>query len=265
MNKIVYTEQQMNTLNNRQQKEVEIVNNLHFITIKDLANTLNVSEMTARRDCAQLANQGLIKQVYGGITSNIPGKTPNYIVDSEIKKNTIIKEKIAAKAISLLAKDEVFFLDSGTTAAAIAKLLPRDSSYTIITPSFLAIELLIKLDQSSIICPGGIYLNKPRVFYNQESANLLRQYRASKCFIGATGFDINQGITCGYFEDVPLKQAMLDCSQERILIIDSSKFDKVSTCVFTNLTTFSAIITDEGIPQAYRDFITSNGIKLYIA
>jgi DeoR family deoxyribose operon repressor len=254
----------MNTLNNRQRNVVEIINTLHFITIKDLAAALNVSEMTVRRDCTLLANKGLIKQVYGGITSHIPEKTPNYIVDSELKKNTIVKDKIAAKAISLLSKDEVFFLDSGTTAATMAKSLPKDSSYTVITPSFLALEFLVKLEQSTVICPGGIYLNKPRVFYNQESASFLRHYRAGKCFIGATGFDINQGITCGYFEDVPLKQAMLECSQERILIIDSSKFNKVSTCVFANLSTFSTIITDEGIPQEYRDFIYSKGIILHI-
>ncbi|MDT4762304.1 DeoR/GlpR family DNA-binding transcription regulator [Sphaerochaeta sp. PS] len=254
----------MNTLNNRQQKEVDIINNLHFITIKDLANTLNVSEMTVRRDCTLLASRGLIKQVFGGVTSHIPEKLLNYTVDSELKKNMIIKEKIASKAISLLKPNEVFFLDSGTTAATIARLLPRESSYTIISPSFLAIELLVKLDQSSVICPGGIYLNKPRVFYNQESADFLQHFRAGKCFIGATAFDINHGITCGYFEDVPLKQAMLDCSQERILITDSSKFDKVSTCVFTNITTLTAIITDDGISQVYKDFITSNGVKLYI-
>lgn len=264
MTNIVYTKRQMNTLNTRHQKEVEIINNLHFITIKDLAETLDVSEMTVRRDCALLVDQGLIKQVYGGITSHLPEKISNYAVASELKKNISIKERIATKAISLLQKNEVFFLDSGTTAATIAKLLPRDSVYTIISPSFLTIELLVKLEQSSIICPGGIYLNKSRVFYNPESANFLRHYRAGKCFIGATGFDINHGITCGYFEDVPLKQAMLDSSQERILIVDSSKFDKVSTCVFTNLTTFSAVITDDGIPQVYKEFIINSGIELHI-
>ena len=254
----------METLNSRHQKEVEIINNLHFITIKDLASVLAVSEMTVRRDCAFLTNLGLIKQVYGGITSLASGKAPNYLVDSELKKNTFIKEKIANKAIGLLSKDEVFFLDSGTTAAAIARLLPRSSSYTIITPSYLAIESLVKLDHSSIICPGGIYLHKPRVFYTQDSANLLRNYRAGKCFIGATGFDINHGITCGYFEDVPLKQAMLDSSQERILNVDSSKFNKVSTCVFTGIESFSQVITDEGIPQIYKDFIIANEIRLHI-
>jgi|GEM_PF-6900284 len=99
----------METLNSRHQKEVEIINNLHFITIKDLASVLAVSEMTVRRDCAFLTNLGLIKQVYGGITSLASGKAPNYLVDSELKKNTFIKEKIANKAIGLLSKDEVFF------------------------------------------------------------------------------------------------------------------------------------------------------------
>lgn len=254
----------MDTLHERHKTAVEIINSLHFITIKDLAAFLNVSEMTVRRDCALLSDQGLIKQVYGGVTSRTPVEAPIYTVSSELFKNTIIKEKIARKAISLLKPNEVFFMDSGTTVATMARLLPPKSSYTIITPSFLALESLVKLDNCSIICPGGVYLNKPQVLYYQESANVLRRYRAGKCFIGATGFDINHGITCGYYEDVPLKQAMLDCSKERILITDSSKFNTISTCLFTDITTFSAIITDDGIPPEYKEFIQSHGIELHI-
>lgn len=254
----------MDTLNNRQCKEVEIINNLHFTTIKDLASALKVSEMTVRRDCLLLDEKGLVKQVYGGITSRALDKMPNYAVDSELSKNTLIKERIAKKALSLLTPGEVFFLDSGTTTATLAELLPQDASFTILTASFHSLEPLVKLDDCSIICPGGIFANKPKVFYNQESASFLRRYRASKCFIGATGFDINQGITCSYFEDVPLKQAMIDSSQEKILMLDSSKFNKISTCVFANVSTFTTIITDDGIPQPYIDFIRAAGITLHI-
>lgn len=254
----------MSTLHQRHHTEVQIINDLHFITIKDLASLLDVSEMTVRRDCAFLANQGLIKQVYGGVTSQVPSEISSYVATSELNKHTNIKERIAHKAISLLKPNEVFFLDSGTTAATIARLLPQKSAYTIITPSFLALESLVRLDNSSIICPGGAYLNKPRVLYNQDSANALRHYRAGKCFIGVTGFHIDRGITCAYFEDVPLKKAMLDCSEERILVTDSSKLNTVSTCVFSEIETYSAVITDEGIPMEYRDFIKSHGVELHI-
>lgn len=254
----------MNTLHDRHQTEVGIINDLHFITIKDLAALLNVSEMTVRRDCARLADQGLIKQVYGGVTSRASDEPSSYTVSYELDKNITIKEKIARKAMSLLKPNEVFFLDSGTTVATMARLLPPQSSYTIITSSFLALESLVNLEYSSIICPGGKYLHNPQVLCDQGTATALRRYRAGKCFIGVTGFDINHGITCGYFEDVPLKQAMLDCSKERILLTDSSKFNTVSTCVFTDITTFSTIITDDGIPQAYKDFIWSHGIELHI-
>lgn len=254
----------MNTLHERHQTELGIINDLHFVTIKDLAARLSVSEMTVRRDCALLANQGLIKQVYGGVTSRASSELSSYSVNHELDKNTITKEKIARKALSLLRANEVFFMDSGTTVATMARLLPSQSSYTIITPSFLALQSLVKLDDCSIISPGGVYQNKPQVLYNQETATVLRRYRAGKCFIGATGFDIHHGITCGYLEDVPLKQAMLDCSKERILITDSSKFNTVSTCMFAEISTFTAVITDEGIPQVYKDFIQSFDIELHL-
>jgi DeoR family deoxyribose operon repressor len=102
------------------------------------------------------------------------------------------------------------------------------------------------------------------MFYYHDADSFFKRYRAAKCFIGATGYDLNLGLTCGYVEDVPLKRAMLESSKEKILLLDSSKYGQVSTCVFARIENFTTVITDTGIPGEYAEFIRSCGINLII-
>lgn len=235
------------------------------MTIKQLAQKLDVSEMTIRRDIPVLTGQKLINQVFGGVTSQeSAGAERNYSIAQAQSLNMSLKYKIARKAMELLEPQDVVFFDSGTTIQALAEQLPADAANTIISASFNTLEVLVKLPSCTIISPGGVYSHKPKMFYYHDADNFLRRYRATKCFIGTTGYDLNLGLTCSYVEDVPLKKAMLESSKEKILLLDSSKYGQVSTCVFAKIENFTMVITDTGIPDEYTQFIRSCGIKLII-
>ena len=255
----------MNTLNDRQNTEIELINRFNFLSIKQLAAKLNVSEMTVRRDVNLLSSSNLVQQVYGGVAS-IKSKESDtkYAFSQELTKNKIVKDRITNKALELLNDNDVIFLDSGTTVQSFVEKFSEDSTYTLISSSFNTLDIIVKLPLCTVITPGGVYSKKPNMFYNPSSEEFFQKYRANKCFIGATGFDIDLGLTCSYLEDAPIKQAMIEASQEKILLIDSSKFNKVSTCMFAKVDTFSTIITDEGIPDDYREYILSMDIELII-
>jgi DeoR family deoxyribose operon repressor len=235
------------------------------MTIKQLARKLQVSEMTIRRDIQILAESNLLNQVFGGVTALRPEEAEKKYSIAQAKSHNIsLKLKIAQEAMELLGPNEVVFFDSGTTIQALAEQLPADSSYTVITSSFNTLEVLVKLPNCTIISAGGVYSPKPKVFYNYDSSDFFKRYRANKAFVGTTGFELNLGLTCSYMEDVPLKQAMLESSKEKILLTDSTKFGKVSTCLFGKINDFTTVITDNGIPEEYAGYIRSNGVELII-
>jgi DeoR family deoxyribose operon repressor len=57
---------------------------------------------------------------------------------------------------------------------------------------------------------------------------------------------------------------MLESSKEKILLTDSTKFGKVSTCLFGKIEDFTTVITDSGIPDEYAQSIRSGGVELII-
>ena len=253
------------TLNSRQKQIVDLVQGFHFMTIKQLAQKLQVSEMTIRRDIQLLTECDLLNQVFGGVTALKPSEAEKkYSVAQAMSHNISLKIKIAQKAMELFGPDEVVFFDSGTTIQTLAEQLPVNSSYTAICSSFNTLEVLVKLPDCTIISSGGVYSPRSKVFYSHGSGDFYKQYRANKAFIGTTGFELNLGLTCSYMEDVPIKQAMIESSKERILLTDSTKFGKVSTCLFGNINDFSTVITDSGISHEYAHYISSSGVELII-
>jgi DeoR family deoxyribose operon repressor len=256
----------MANISDRVQEELDIITKRHFLTVSQLAQELEVSEMTVRRDLRGLAEENKVKLVYGGVISIQGNRTQNgYTLTKEQDKNTEQKLAIVKRAIQLLDSQDVIFLDSGTTVQLFAEQIPREFTNTIICPSLNTLNILVKLPSCTIITPGGVYSPKPVVFYDPDSTRLIRKYRANKVFIGTTGFELNLGLTCGYVEDAPLKQAMIESSKDKILLADSTKFGQVSTCLFGKIEEFTTVITDSGIPDEYAQHIRSSGVELIIA
>ncbi len=250
----------------RLEKELEVISATNFATIKQLAAELDVSEMTIRRDIAVLVKMKRVNCVYGGVVPAMPASnTPAYTLQIEKEKNWNTKQLIAKKALTLISPEDVLFFDTGSTVQALAEQISNDHSYTFITSSYNSLTVLTQLTNSTVITPGGVFSQKPKVFYDLNSVSAIRRYRANKCFIGASGFDKDLGVTCSYLEDAPIKQTMMECSRMNILLIDSSKFGAAGTCQFASINQFSTIITDSGIPEEYQKIIEDSNVELIIA
>ena len=244
---------------------LEILDSRHFVTIGELASAFQVSEMTVRRDVWELSESGRVRMVYGGVASLAKsGPGDSYTVDAEHDQHADEKRRIAAKAAELMLPGDVVFMDSGTTIQQLAETVPPDVAYTFICYSLNTINIVAKRAASTVIAPGGMFSPKSLVFSGPDAVLAMRRYRANKAFIGATGYEMKHGLTCAFIEDCALKEAAIDSSVERILLLDSSKFGRVSTCSFGVLDTFNKVITDAGISEAYAEHLRSKVPELLI-
>ena len=256
----------MPNIDDRSEKVLEMLQMHHFMSISEIAHSLDVSEMTVRRDVRKLSEKGKLRLVYGGVTSVETDEVGlSYTVNGEQSKNTEQKKAIARKAAELLEPNDVILLDSGTTIQFLAELLDPDIPYTIICYSLNSLNIVTKLPNSTVISPGGIFSQRSLMFSGAEAVAFIKKYRANKAFIAATGYEIKHGLTCGYIEDAPMKQAAMESSVESILLLDASKFGKVATCSFAVIENFDVVITDERISDEYENNIRKQCERLIIA
>lgn len=197
-------------------------------TIRELAEYLAVSVMTARRDIEWLAGEGLVKNVYGavlgthGTMDSFSGRfsllgTHRFHIDQ--------KSLIAGKAISFLKPNDVIFMNHGSTMEILAKAIPVDFPCTVITNALNILMELRKKNDCKVIFPGGFFHEETLAFESTESVEFIRRNRASIFFTSAHGVSDRMGVTTASHSMVDIMRAGLSSSLTKVLLVDSSKFD----------------------------------------
>jgi DeoR family deoxyribose operon repressor len=115
-----------------------------------------------------------------------------------------------------------------------------------------------------LVFPGGYFHNNTLMFESLEGIGIIKRIRANKAFISAAGVSEKLGVTCATDYEKETKRAVIESSDKKILLVDSTKFGKIKISHFADLTDFNIIITDTGISKEFVNIIKNIGIKLYI-
>ncbi len=256
----------MNKKEQRINDLISLIKEQPVLSIKDLAEMLNVSEMTIRRDVAYLKANNILCHSHGVnfINSSNSSATHSYDLTTELKKCNIEKDKIGQFASTLIEQGDIIIIDSGTTTGAMSKFIPENMNLTILCYNYYTLSQIYNKTGVSIIFPGGYFHRTDEMFESSDGLNLIKSCRANKLFIAASGIHQKLGMTCAHNYEVLTKRAVINSSQTKILLADSSKFDVVNTAYFAQLSEMDIVITDTGISKEWQERIDDLGIKLYI-
>ena len=236
-------------------------------SIRELAESLGVSEMTVRRDLELLAAESRIRLVHAGafpVEGGRESARAGFSLSSANGAGSEEKMRIGKKAASLVEAGDVVIIDSGSTTEWLARSLPPDLPVTILC---FALNILLEAGRGpsrTVLCAGGALNSDTLVFESPEGLNLVRRYRAGKAFFSAGGVSDRLGVTCVNAPEGELKKAAIASSQTRILLADSRKFGSVKPAWFAELSDFDAIITDSGISVEFVEIMRERGIALHV-
>ncbi len=246
----------------RKIKIAEMINKNGGIKTSDLSNIFNVSEMTILRDLASLEQEGVLKRVYGGA---VKVRNSTNEISAIIRKHTNSDQKniIAQKAIKFITSGESIFLDSSTTVLALAKKLAESQlEITVITNGFDAINELKENPNIKIICPGGELQKATLSFIGPNSENLLKDLYVDKAFISTSGVSLKSAFTVENPLQALHKKIMISNSLQKIILIDSSKFNKTALSKVCDFKDVDVIITDKKPLDDYIKYFKKVGIEL---
>lgn len=253
----------------RMQRIVALVKERKKISTKELADTLQVTEMTIRRDLTALEKDKAIQRVHG-FAEVAPSESLEPLTNGQYDfsiasvQNAKEKDKIAQYAASLIQPNDWVFIDNGTTTARIPAFLPRNIEFTALCCNFALMVELTKYPNIHLIMPGGYYSRIDQTFTSAQSHDFIRMFRAKKAFISASGIHKTLGVTCINANSVGNKQAFIASADKKILLADSSKFDSVASNYVTDLNAFDEIITDDGIVEDWEEYLYEKNIRLTV-
>ena len=242
----------MDTMEQRRNAIVDFINEKGNITFAQLEKRFpNVSQMTLRTDLKALDEAKKIVRIHGGAKSvEVVLGTDDYIGRRSVR-NVEEKESIAEKVLPLIKPNTTVYLDSGSSTTALAKIWPDQPNF-IFTSSMTCVMELSKLSQPSVFVLGG-ELNK----YSMSACGVgaiesVKTVNFDMAILGVTSYSADVGFSCGVMMEAYLKQAVLQQSAEKIILMDSSKTDKKSTFHICQLQEGMTVVSDGNISEDFR-------------
>ena len=243
----------------RQQYILEQLNLQGRITSVSLAQELNVSEDTIRRDLNRLGELKLLRRVHGGALA-LQDSTPDYL--ERLDKPDTSKMRYIEPALALVQPGQTIVIDSGETCRYLAQSLPKDLPLTVVTGCPLIARDLAYHSQIDVILLGGTLFKPAMRSVGLTAIEMVRRIRFDQVFMGICSFHIHHGFSTNYFEEAEILAATIRQSDHTVILGPSHKLDKVATFQIVTANEIDVIITDDEISTVLRKQIESLEIDL---
>ena len=236
-----------------------------YVHATDIAEELNISAATIRRDLIELEKEGYCIRKRGGAVRSTQSVTMELPYDIKKNRNTAEKNRIANKALELIENGETILLDAGSTVYALACLLHTKEQLTVITNDLNIAVKLAANPKVNLICTGGIA--RPNVYTLQgiQVVEFINNLKVDKSFIGADAIHSDGTISNVNIDEVPIKQAMIRSADQVILLTDASKFRLTGFAKVSMICDMDYVITDGNVPQNVLENCQENEVKIIIA
>lgn len=247
MRRWVPTSDSSDVLSVRQRKIIEVLNTAGFISVRDLAAALGVSEMTTRRDLRSLSANGHARLVHGGATlTHGTLRTQGFVARAAVGRSA--KAAIAAAAAGQTARGSTIAIDAGTTAFALTEHLTEMAPKVVITNSIPIIQLSLSRDDYSLVVLGGEVEPESQALVGPLSVQNAEELKADTLFLGAAAIDAG-GIYVRTGVERPTKLALMSSAKRVVLLADSGKFSTSAPVRLCGLEHVDVLVTDQQPPR----------------
>ncbi|NDL67062.1 DeoR/GlpR family DNA-binding transcription regulator [Anaerotalea alkaliphila] len=248
----------------RKQEIVKMLVQSRSVKVADLSAIFNVTEETIRRDMEKLEREGLLKRTYGGaVLLESPGEDMPFAW--RVKEHTDEKRRLAGLAVEFIKDGDTIMLDSSTTALEVAKALGEERQVTLITNSVNVCVELAHHKNCRIISTGGILNAKTMSFEGPTAVKNLSAYYADKAIFSCKGIDLERGVMESSEYEAEIKKRMIQAAKRVVLVVDGSKFEKMSLVKIDDFSHVDVLVTDRSLDGEWMEQMERHGIQVVVA
>jgi DeoR/GlpR family transcriptional regulator of sugar metabolism len=231
------------------------------LVAKSFAEELALSEDTIRRDLREMATEGLLARVHGGALPLQP-VLPDYATRKQVASEE--KRRLGQRAATLVRQGETVFLDGGTTNAEIARALPRDIAFTIITHSPTIAAELEHHPTAEIFLVGGRIYKHSMVAVGALAGAAIATIRPDIFFLGATAAHSRHGFSTGDYEEAAIKRQIAAQSHRTYVALTAEKLDRASPVTIMPLEAATGVIVSSHMTKEHLDMLGAAGMEVLL-
>ncbi|GAA4686241.1 DeoR/GlpR family DNA-binding transcription regulator [Frondihabitans cladoniiphilus] len=243
-------------LRERQDRIINALRSTGAASVRELAEALDVSEATIRRDLQVLDSNGELTRTYGGAVLRAGHVVDEHGSEGDRERpfefgedeQRAEKKKMAVAAAAMIHDDSVVILDIGTTTALVAREL-RGRNVTVITSNLAVFDELRDDTSVRLVLLGGVVRRNYRTLVGSLTELALTQVSADYLFLSCTGVRGNGHVVDNMAVEAPIKQSMIAAADKVVLLASEAKFPGTGALRLCSLTDVDVLITTENAPE----------------
>jgi DeoR/GlpR family transcriptional regulator of sugar metabolism len=232
-----------------------------YVQVAELSQTFAVSEVTVRSDLTELARQGLVARIRGGVRALQQGQS-EVGFDLRLRLEVEKKRAIARAAAAMVNEGEAVAVDASTTGYYLALELRTKREIVVVTNGLLVATALADAPGITVLVTGGMLRLSAMSLVGDLGADVLRTTRINKGFLGARGLSLSRGLMDLNPDEVRIKQEMADACEEVYGIFDGTKWHRSALLAFVPVDELAGIITDSSAPTAEVEAWRAAGVNV---
>ena len=252
----------------RHQRILELLDERGRVRNAEMAELLNVTEATIRKDMTDLAKQQRLQRTHGGAIALRSLLEPD--LTARVSTHAEAKRRIAATCLHLIEPGDAVFLDSGSTVLCIAELLGDRASQdnhvlnvNVLTNALAVAQTLADRPGIRHTVLGGVFRPTGGCFVGPLTVEDLDKFTVNTAFIGVTGLT-EQRFTAADMGESQIKRAAIDRARRVVVPMDHSKLGAADFARVCELDAVTTVVTDQANP--YLDELCSSaGVQLMVA
>ncbi|MFE9204515.1 DeoR/GlpR family DNA-binding transcription regulator [Micromonospora sp. NPDC007230] len=255
----------------RRQRILELMHANGAVSLRDIAQAVQSSEVTVRRDLRILEADGLLNRHHGGATlpgalATLPGalsREPTYAQKAQVAAAE--KAAIAELAASLVEDGDAIVIGAGTTTQLFAQQLARYAELAVVTNSLLVAQALANAPRVEVVLTGGTLRGAILALVGSAAERSLAGLRVRRAFISGNGLTAERGVSTPNMQVASVDRALAAAAEEIVVLADHTKIG-VDTMVQTIPTDeIDHLVTDDAAPRDVLDELANRAVRLHVA
>lgn len=248
----------------RYEKILEIINELHVVSIDDFCDQLNVSKATVRRDLIYLDENNLLKRTHGGAISMVKPATEEMPISMRHRMFKEDKENVAKAAIEMIRDGSTVYIGAGTTMRELASRLDVFTKLTVLTNDIGVAYEISQHTSNDLILAGGVLKKTTASLVGSFAENILRDLHVETAFMSADAVKPGMGFMDFNIDEVALKRLMIANSRKCVMLCDPSKFHADAFMSICPLSEIDLTITTGELEPELEQQMLDEGITLQL-
>jgi len=230
---------------------LSLLNDEGTIGVGELAQRLDVSVETVRRDIKALAGRGDIVRMHGVI--GLPSAISEAPFERRMRENRQAKEAIARLAAATIRDGESIMLDTGTTTSILARALLGHRRLTVVTNSSDIARTLATLNGNKVYMAGGELRSDSGAALGFSAIEFVNRFSVDHAVISAGAVNAATGVMDYDLEEAQFGQAVLARGRRRVVVTDASKFGQKGLVRVCALSDFDELVVNRAPPDDLAD------------